>query len=38
MIVLAKLRITDISTLYEKHIKGLFELLDKAPAGIGAFD
>jgi len=38
MIVLAKLRITDISTLYEKHIIWLFELLDKAPSGIGAFD
>jgi hypothetical protein len=38
MIVLAKLRITDVSMLYEKHIIGVFELLDKAPAGIGAFD
>lgn len=38
MIVLAKLHITDISLLYDKHMIGLFELLEKAPTGIGAFD
>ena len=36
--VIAKMEIKDISVLHEKHIIWLFEILDKAPAGIGAFD
>lgn len=38
MIVLAKLSVPDVGVLYEKDIAWLFGLLDKAPAGIGAFD
>ncbi len=36
--VIAKLRITTITTLHEKHIIWLLELLDQAPAWIWAFD
>jgi hypothetical protein len=38
MIVLAKLRLPNLSVLHDKHIRGIFNLLDKAPDGIGTFD
>ncbi len=38
MKVVAKIEIRDIRTTSDKHIVGIFELLDQAPSGIWAFD
>lgn len=32
------MEINDISEVHDKHIIGIFALLDQAPKGIGAFD